>query len=340
VLGRRLASVAPDHVPSSFLSAVEGALERSRGRGLLLERLTLDVVSSLERAGVRVVALKGPLLAERLYGDLGMRLSTDLDLLVPPESFHDAVAILSRSGWSRPTDVPWEDGLPLFEWSLAPRDDWRPPIDLHWRLHWHERDFSRAFVERSRPNRDGALVPNPADELVALLLHYTRDGFCGLRSAVDIAAWWDRHGDELAPGALDELAADHPEVLPAIVAASAVVRERLGVPVERVLGALGRLDPHAYRRAGRLQDLVGLCTGHERRALTVLVDWDVTPPGGRVAFVRRNFAPPPRVIGKIYGLPAQARIRQAVRRAYYAAAVSARFAYSAPRALRVTRARP
>ncbi|MBI5640167.1 MAG: nucleotidyltransferase family protein, partial [Nitrospirae bacterium] len=55
----------------------------------------------LTQSGIPVCVLKGPLLAQRLFGDIGLRSSTDLDLLAPHERLLDADALLQEQGCQR-----------------------------------------------------------------------------------------------------------------------------------------------------------------------------------------------------------------------------------------------
>lgn len=68
---------------------------------LCLERLLIDTVELLTRAGVRAVALKGSALAHTAYPSPALRVFGDVDLLVPSESFDDAAAVLTDLGLQR-----------------------------------------------------------------------------------------------------------------------------------------------------------------------------------------------------------------------------------------------
>jgi len=82
VLGPRILDLAGGSAGGGFAAAVERALEESRRQGVFLQLVSLHLIASLAEAGVRSAALKGPLLAEAIYGDPGRRLSSDIDLLV------------------------------------------------------------------------------------------------------------------------------------------------------------------------------------------------------------------------------------------------------------------
>ena len=79
------------------------------------------VVEALERAGVHPVVLKGPPLAQRLYGDFAVRPLADCDLFIPREQRADASDAMIGAGWtSRVGEAPGEE---TFErWSGGQRN--------------------------------------------------------------------------------------------------------------------------------------------------------------------------------------------------------------------------
>jgi hypothetical protein len=317
LLGSRLVAAAPDAVSPAFVDAVDGALLHGRRRAMLTEQLALRLARGLEDEGIPVVVLKGPQLAERLYGDVGLRASNDVDLLVAPEDFHAAAHALEPHGYRCRKKAPWIGDLPLFEMSLEPLDDWRPPIDLHWRLHWYETEFSRAFAGRCVRGPGGLRVPRPDDELAALLLFWCRDGLAGLRHAADAGAWWDRHGAALDRPALDAVAAAHPPLRRPLAAATALAGRTAGVPAARLLS--GSQRGVRVRLALRLANPVVPTSGRQAQAGVVAIDGLLTPRGNVHEFVRRHVVLPAAVISEIYDLPPGARVRRLGARGFYAA---------------------
>ena len=333
VLGSRLVDTVPQAVPDTFRDALEASLVRARRRAALVEQLALWLLRRLEEDGVGVVALKGPHLAERLHGDPGMRASNDIDLLVQPEDFHKAVESLERMGYHSENKAPWIDGLPLFEASLRADDAWRPPIDLHWRLHWYEETFSRRFIRRCEPDDRGFRTPRPLDELAALLIFWSRDGLVGLRHAADVAAWWDRHGAGLPAGALDEITAAHPPLRPMLAAAALHADHTVGVPAHHLLSNPDR-SRRRTRLAVRCAALAPPSTPLEAEANVVLMDALLTPHRGAAALVGRHLALPEDVVAGVYDLPPQARMRRRLARLYYAVRVGTRLAHGSGAILR------
>jgi hypothetical protein len=327
LLGSRLVDALPHAVPAGFRAAVDASLTRDRRRATVVEQVALQLARELERAGIRAVLLKGPHLAERLYRDVGMRSSNDIDLLVDPRDFHPAVGVLERLGYGREPAAAWIGDLPLFEASLRAGDGWRPPVDLHWRLHWYEERFSRGFVARSRPDLSGARIAQPVDELAALLLFWCRDGLSGLRHAADVAAWWDRYGGELAPEGLEEIATEQPALRRPLAAAALLAEQAVGVPADRLLAGLDRAAPR-MRLALRFANLVEPASDLQNQAGVVAVDALLSERLAARGFVRRHLLLPPAVIGEIFGIPPSARGRRALHRFLYAARRGVRLAWA------------
>jgi hypothetical protein len=68
-------------------------------RALEVDRVTRAIVDRLEQSGVESILLKGPALAGWLYDDGAARAYMDCDLLVPPERFATAAAVLADEGF-------------------------------------------------------------------------------------------------------------------------------------------------------------------------------------------------------------------------------------------------
>lgn len=74
-------------------------------RALEVDRVTGEVVRELQKAGVRTLLLKGPALVELLYDDGTARTYLDCDLLVAPEDFDRAAALLVSRGFERGSEA-------------------------------------------------------------------------------------------------------------------------------------------------------------------------------------------------------------------------------------------
>lgn len=255
LIGSRAVEAAPDLVPESFRRAVARELEVSRARALVLDWSTHRVTALLAGAGIAALPLKGTTLGEDLHGDVGLRATSDVDLLVGRDALHDAARVLVEAGFSRPDDVLRDNDLPDLHLVLAhPR---LQQVELHWRIHWYETAFAEDMLARARPGPDGLLRPAPDDLIASLLLFHSRDGFHGLRLLADITAAWDLHAAELPGAFLEGHGHRYPELRPALSAAARVVQQLAGIPATAWLGdalAGGRRVTLAVRLADWTQE--------------------------------------------------------------------------------------
>jgi hypothetical protein len=293
-LGPRLIELVGDRSDGSFTAAVEEAVGAGQLQDALLLMIGERLHGALGEAGIRAAELKGPRLGAELHGEAGRRLSSDIDVLVEPGQLAAAVEVARSLGYAPPSDHVEANGLPLLHFTLEHEQGELPPVELHWRVHWYEPRFA---AERLLPASAGSAVewrPAPADELAALLLFYARDGFTGLRQATDVSAWWDRHGEELAAGELDEIAAAYPELARALAVASRVAARTVGLPPG--LLAAGRALDSKESLALRLANPWPYASSQQLYAEIGLIDGLLAPPGGLSAFFRRQVAPPRAVL--------------------------------------------
>ena len=99
LLYRHLTSDCRDLVPSEFLHSLSEEFERNNARNLFMVSEFLNVVRHLRHHQIESVSLKGPLLAERVYGGLGLRTVADIDLLINKHHFYEARDLLEQNGY-------------------------------------------------------------------------------------------------------------------------------------------------------------------------------------------------------------------------------------------------
>ncbi len=282
-------------------------IERNRARGLALEALSAELVGRLAGAEIRALVLKGPLMARRLHGDAGFRISNDVDLLVRREDLPSALLTLAHLGYVKEVTPVRSHGLPDIHYLLRNPHAGLPRIDLHWRVHWYEEGFSRVLLGRSRRGHSGFLEPEPKDELATLMLLYARDGFFGLRTAADIAAWCDRHlAGEESP--LDRHWREHPRLRNPLAAAALAAERAVGIPASALVPeyALRRRRPRlaaalsSWNQVGELDQLA---------ANVAVVDALLSPAAELRHFARRRLFVTRPQIELMYGLSASARFR-------------------------------
>jgi Uncharacterised nucleotidyltransferase len=292
LLGPRLAPVFAGR-EGDFEVTVAEALEAGQRHATMLQMVADRLIGALTESGIRCAQLKGAPLSMALYGDLARRPSSDIDLLVEPESLPGAVEVVRGLGYMTPADPTDRHGLPRLHFALDHASNSLPPVELHWRVHWYECQFA---IERllAPLGQAGHWRPAPADELAALLLFYARDGFMNLRHAVDLGAWWDTASSKLEPGALDEVLERHAALQPVLLTAGRVAERAVGLPFSKLTGRA-----EAGRRA-RIAERLARCrpasSEPQVHAEMGLIDGLLAPAGGYGEFLRRQIIPPRAVL--------------------------------------------
>jgi hypothetical protein len=233
--------------------------------------------------GIRALPLKGSVLARVLHGDPALRSSLDIDILVAPRELGSAAEVVRAMGWRDLDRV--EDGLPLLHHRMA--HPTLPRVELHWRIHWYEDRFAAdALASATSPRLGAPLRMQPAEELASLLLFYARDGFSGLRTPADIAAWWSVRGSELGGRAhVEAVAARYPALAVPLRVGSAVLDTLVGVPAASL-----DASPLSWRAASALANPFLLGGDSQTLATASLIDLALTPRNGRLESIRRELA--------------------------------------------------
>ena len=139
----------------------------------------------LDNAGIAWCAMKGPVLAEKIWPAPDMRQYLDLDLLVDRCRFGDALAALQDSGVAL-ADRNWPALASTIRAELAMTGRFGSPIDLHWDIavprelrRSFSSDTSGMLTRAARTAlRPGVMVPvmDPVDTVVHLVFHAAQAG--------------------------------------------------------------------------------------------------------------------------------------------------------------------
>jgi hypothetical protein len=128
-----------DQVPAEALAALKQSYQANLRKTLLLSSEFVSIVNSLSQTGLEFMPYKGLALAEIVYGDIALRQSGDIDLLIHAADLprvREAVADLEyrphqvfsadeeeaylRSGYEYPFDGPAGRNLLEVQWAIQP----------------------------------------------------------------------------------------------------------------------------------------------------------------------------------------------------------------------------
>jgi sugar phosphate isomerase/epimerase len=88
----------PDHIPGEVRESLKQAYRLQSIRNLRFYGLLKKLLAALREAGIPVILLKGAFCARWVYGDIGLRPMSDLDILVHSEDRHRAQDCLQSLG--------------------------------------------------------------------------------------------------------------------------------------------------------------------------------------------------------------------------------------------------
>ncbi|SFI28463.1 Uncharacterised nucleotidyltransferase [Paenibacillus sp. UNC496MF] len=179
-------------IPADVLQALHGDFMRNTFQMLRLSGEMERVCAELQERGIRPIVLKGPVLAKELYGDLSLRTSKDLDVLVPMEDVEAAEERLLGLGYRSDGGAPR-----VFNWKWKvhhisfTHPETRVQVELHWRLN-SDMGKEPPFEELWRRSRRSPLSKRDVhllggeDLFMYLVSHGARHGWFRLRWLADI----------------------------------------------------------------------------------------------------------------------------------------------------------
>ncbi|MFC3801795.1 nucleotidyltransferase family protein [Cohnella sp. GCM10012308] len=152
------------------------------------------VSAHLASGNIRSLVLKGPLLAQDLYGDLSKRTSKDIDILIPAAKLDEARSLLAELGYEcEKEQLP--NVLNGWKWRHHHISFTHPShslqIEVHWRLApgpGREPDFDDLWSRRREHSFGNGIVAylGREDQFLYLVHHGARHGWFRLRWLCDI----------------------------------------------------------------------------------------------------------------------------------------------------------
>jgi hypothetical protein len=138
---RSLLALEFQNVPGDFKSKLSTEFRLNAVRSMLFLEELARIVRVLTRAGIRVMPLKGPLLAEELYNDPAFRTSSDLDIMVEPGNAIRARQVLLEDGYNSPFSNHFFEKYQFRTSADCPlrveRGNFPYLLELHWTMVQH-----------------------------------------------------------------------------------------------------------------------------------------------------------------------------------------------------------
>lgn len=180
LLYRHLTSTCRELIPPAFLESLRLEFESNNARNLFMMRELLGILKLTRADKIDTLTLKGPLLAERVYGDLGLRTVADIDLLVNKNEFYAVGALLQRAGYVMEPQLESAQMAKHLEFHCEIQfvhPEHKCVVDLHWALA--PQNFSGAlstnevFLRRQQIMAGGEAVDilSNEDQLLFLSMH-------------------------------------------------------------------------------------------------------------------------------------------------------------------------
>lgn len=186
------ASLKDSGAPDEILQPLKNEYMNNTIHMLHLTR-SLGLLSRLfSGQGIRALLLKGPALAQDLYGDLSLRTCKDLDILIPEADFDRTDQCLQSAGFTPDDKSPrvynWKKNLHHYSYTNQAEGI---QVEIHWKLQpgsWPESSFDELWSRKQECFHPDHPVYRPGNEdlLLYLCVHGARHSWFRLRWLLDI----------------------------------------------------------------------------------------------------------------------------------------------------------
>lgn len=170
-----------EHIPTKVLIALKSHTDKNTLRIMKLTSELLRIAKQFQKENLPFISFKGPLLAQRIYGDLNLREPRDLDLLIPEEHLVRAHELLLQQGYQLCFPKRFPPYLSLYTGYQKDFSYFHPEkriiLELHWRLFNNRHDFifpmERIFDSPETEFLSGlSFAKMPAEIELLYLLHH------------------------------------------------------------------------------------------------------------------------------------------------------------------------
>jgi len=202
-------SLANSAVPDRVIRVLRQKVWKNTAKTLQMTGELVNVLKAMEEEGIRVVVLKGFPLGYRLYGNLALRPSRDLDILVWPEDVDEAIKVVEKMGYQRRHLSSAVTSTRLRTWMKTNHhiEYWHREreicLELHWRLGHYGYEIPLNKLENSLVqimiSGQSVYILGMEELLIFLILHGAIHAWFQLKWLCDVEVMlrqgrfsWDR----------------------------------------------------------------------------------------------------------------------------------------------------
>lgn len=193
LLSSRIQMLQDYPVPTNVMQILNEQYKLNTFKMLQLSADMEQISKLFTEEGINTLFLKGPAIAYDLYGDISLRTSTDLDVLIPIEHIEQAEKLLLNQGYEK-KDV-LESVFNEWKWRNHHICYFHPEkhrkLEIHWRLSPGP-GKETSFQELWKRRRKSAVTKYPVyflgkeDLFHYLITHGARHGWFRLRWLIDV----------------------------------------------------------------------------------------------------------------------------------------------------------
>ncbi len=164
-------------------------------RNMSMTSELLHVVKLLEENSVPVLAIKGPILSQIIYGDITQRQYADIDVLIPKHEIYRAGKLLSNAGYTSEHSIEFLKNDTLLK-VAKDFSIFNPMQNIHIEFHWQlflERQVKKSKITLFDPSNPRVQIHGQEiqtlgedENLIYLLLHGSKHMWERLEWIVDI----------------------------------------------------------------------------------------------------------------------------------------------------------
>ncbi|MGZ7151691.1 nucleotidyltransferase domain-containing protein [Bacillus sp. BC08] len=193
VIYQKLKQVDEELIPSHIVQTLNRKYKKNTFQMLYLSAEMERINKLCNENEIRMIFLKGPVLSQDLYGDISLRTSCDLDVLIPMQNLEKVEMLLLEQGYVKDDYI--QTILNDWKWRHHHITFFHPTkqikLEIHWRLNpgpGKEPGFEELWGRKRKSNltSNSVYMLGKEDLFLFLVSHGARHGWSRLRWLVDI----------------------------------------------------------------------------------------------------------------------------------------------------------